>query len=311
MKEHLIKKNIMRRFLLSFVLCVYCFTAYAGPVSNLKIAAGVVSGTYYPVALQMCKFISKYSPVTKCEVVATSGSINNLNLLATEKVDFAFVQSDVARDAVKANGIFAGQKPYSDLRIVMNLFPEVFSMLVRDEKGVVNFSDISGMRIGVNLKGSGAKSGLMVLFNYFKFAKDPQVIHVPDAQMPAKLCEDEVDAVVLFTGHPSGIVSKITSTCDVEFISVDQFKLENIVAENPVYEKSLLGARSYTGISRNATSFATRAILVANSDLDSDKVNLLRSIISKNLDEFKKLYPVLNNLNKIDMFDGVITSYPK
>ncbi len=301
----------MLRFLLSFVLLTYSFVSFSAPVSNLKIAAGVVGGTYYPVALQMCNFISKYSPITKCEVVATSGSINNLNLLATEKVDFAFVQSDIARDAVKASGIFAGQKPYSDLRLALNLFPEIFTMIVRDEKGVVNFSDISGMRLGVNLKGSGAKSGLMVLFNYFQFSKDPQIIHILDAQMPTKLCDNEVDAVVLFTGHPSGIVSKITSSCDVEFISIDPFKLENIVAENPVYEKFLLPSRSYTGISRSATSFATRAVLVGNLDQDPDKVNLLRNIISKNFEEFKKLYPVLNSVNKMDMFDGAVTSYPK
>ena len=302
----------MRKLLLTLVVLWFNVGAIAAPVSSIKIAAGVMGGTYYPVAMQMCNFITKYSPITKCEVLTTSGSINNLNLLATEKVDFAFVQSDIAQATVKANGVFAGQKPYADLRVVLNLFSEVFTMIVRDEKGIVNFSDLTGSKIGMNLKGSGAKSGLMILLNYFSFLKEPQIIHVPDSQMATKLCDNEVDAVALFTGHPSGVVSKITSSCDVEFISIDTFKLDNLIAENAVYDKYVMPAKSYTGISRNATTFATKALLVANFDLDVEKVRLLRNILSKNFDEFKKLHPVLNNLEKTSVFGGgAIDTYPQ
>ncbi len=300
----MIKINtILRSWIISLIIISSSYS-YASSVNEIRIAAGVMGGTYYPVALQICNLITKYSPITKCEVTATSGSINNLNLLASDKVDFAFVQSDVAKDAIKGQGVFLNQKPYNDLRLVLNLFPEVFSMIVKDELGVINFSDLSGRSIGINLKGSGAKSGLLTLFKYFKFEKEPQIIHIVDSQMYSKLCDNEVDSIVLFTGHPSGVIGQITSSCDVEFISIDPLKLDNLLVDNTIYERAILPAKSYVGISRNASSFATRALLVTNSDQNSDKVNLLNKILKRYFEEFKSSYPVLNSLDKDEIFKG-------
>lgn len=298
---------MLKKILIGLCLC-FSTVAYATSTQEIRIAGGVISGAYYPVALQLCNLITKYSPITKCEVIATSGSINNINLLATDKVDFAFSQSDVARDALKGVGVFSNQKPYTDLRQVMSLFSEVFTMIVKDEKGITNFSDVSNKTIGLNLKGSGAKSGLMNLFKYFKFDKEPQIVHVPDAQMASKLCDNEIDIAVLFTGHPSGIANQIASTCDVEFISVDPLRLDNLIVENPVYEKHVLPAKLYPTISRNAFSFATRALLVTNRDTNAAKVNLITSIINKHFEEFKALYPVLNAMQKDQVFKA--TSLP-
>lgn len=293
-----------------FFILFSSFISNAASVNELKIAAGVMGGTYYPVALQICSIVMKYSPITRCDVIATSGSINNLNLLTTNKADFAFVQSDVARDAAKGIGVYVNQKPKENLRVVLNMFPEIFSMMVKDESGIVNFSDLSGKTLGVNLKGAGAKSGLMSLFKYFKFESDPKILHVPDSQMYSKLCDNQVDAVVLFTGHPSGIVTQIASTCDVEFVSIDPLKLDNMLIENPIYEKSIIPAKSYVGISRNALSFATRALLVTNSDIEADKVQLVTRILKRYFDEFKASYPVLGGMDKDLLFKGeVVPAY--
>lgn len=310
----MIKKNIIlkcvRLFSLFLNLSMSLPALASSTANDIKIAGGVIGGTYYPVALQICNIVMKYSPITRCDVIATSGSINNLTLLSTDKADFAFVQSDVARDASKGVGVYTNQQPNEKLRIVLNMFPEVFSMIVKDEAGIVNFSDLSGKSLGVNLKGAGAKSGLMSLFKYFKFETDPKIVHVPDSQMYSKLCDNQVDAVVLFTGHPSGIVNQIATTCDVEFVSIDPLKLDNMLIENPVYEKYTILAKSYAGISRNALSFATRALLVSNSDIELEKVQLLKRILKRYFDEFKSSYPVLGGVDKDILFKGgVIPSF--
>ena len=301
---------MLKKYILIFA-AAFSFNANASNSANeIKIAAGVMSGAYYPVAVQLCSIITKYSPVTKCEVLATSGSINNLNMLSSERVDFAFVQSDIARDASKGMGVFSNQKYPVDLRLVLNLFPEVLTMVVKDESGIVNFSDISGRKIGVNLRGSGAKSGLMTLFKYFKFDKDPEIVSVNESQMSSKLCDNEVDSVVLFTGHPSGVVSEVTSTCDVEFINIDPLKLDALLVDNPIYEKSILASKSYVGISRNATSMATKALLVTSKNVSSEKVKLLTRIVNRYFDEFKTMYPVLNGMKKEEIFkDSFIPLY--
>ncbi len=307
----MIKKNIMlRRFIILFTSLFFSLSSSADPVTEIRIAAGIVSGAYYPAALQLCSFITKHSPITDCKVIASSGSINNLNLLGTEKVDFAFVQSDVALDALNATGISSNQKPYSELRMVMSFFPEYFTMIVRDGSGILDFSELSGKKIGVNLRGSGAKSGMLTLFKYFAFEKDPQLINVTDTQLAGRLCDNEVDAVVLFTGHPSGIASQISSSCKVSFVSIASLKLDRLLKENPVYESNTIPANIYPGIAKSAATFSTRAIFVTNDGTSVDKVQLLTNTIRANFDEFKNLYPVFKQMNLNDLFKtGVIPLY--
>ncbi len=300
---------MLKKIVIALFVSFFQFNTLANPVTEIKIAAGIVSGAYYPAALQLCNFITKYSPITDCKAIASSGSINNLNLLSTEKVDFAFVQSDVAQDAVDAVGIFSNQKPFSELRTVMSFFPEYFSMIVRKESGIVKFSDMSDKRIGINLRGSGARSSMLTLFKYFSFKKEPQIINVTDTQMPGKLCDNNVDAVVLFTGHPSGIASQIASTCKISFVSIDFSKLDILVKENKVYESSVIPDNIYPGVA-GATTFSTRAVFVTNADTDEDKVQLFTKTIRENFDEFRNLYPVFNSLNIEDLFKtGILPSY--
>lgn len=298
----MIKKNIMlKKLVLLICLNLSSFVSLAY-VDEIKIAAGSMTGVYYPVALQICGFVTKYSPSTRCNVLATSGSLNNMSLLSTDKVDFAFVQSDIAQDAYKATGIYRNQKPFSSLRLVARLFPEVFSVLSKDESGIVNFSDLKSKTIGVNLKGSGSKSGLINLLKYFKFAQEPKIVHVSESQMASRLCDDKVDAVVLFTAHPNSIVSDIAKTCDVELVSVDSFKLDSLLNEYNVYSKEVVPANIYNMMSRSSLSFSTRSLLLASNETDRAKVNLLTQLISTNFDEFQSLYPALNLISKKEVF---------
>jgi uncharacterized protein len=299
---------MLKKLFITF-LCLFSYSANSA-VTEIKIGAGIMHGVYYPAAIQMCNLLTKYSPVTKCEVLPTNGSLNNLNLLTTSKVDFAFIQADIARDAYKSNGIFANQKSYEDLRLVLNLFPEVFTIIVKDESGIVNFSDLENKKIGINLRGSGAKTGFINSLKQFKFLKDPEIIQTSDSQFPKRLCDNEVDAVVLFTGHPSGLIREITDKCDVEFVTIDPFKLENILADNGVYEKFIIPKEMYKNISRNASSFAGKSLLVSTKSTDPEKVKLLSKIISRNFEEFKTMYPVLQSLSKQDVIgNGPIPIY--
>lgn len=300
---------MLHRVFLILILCLNSFVAKAF-VSDIRIAAGSMSGVYYPAALQLCNFISKYSPSTQCNVLSTGGSLNNVSLLLTGKVDFALVQSDIASDAYRARGIFNNQRPFKSMRLVAKLFPEIFTVIARDDSAIVNFSDLDGKKIGINLRGSGSKNGFLRVLRYFDFTSEPEVLQVIENQMPNKLCDGDVDAVVLFSGHPSSEVRDITDKCDAEFVSVDSFKLDSIMADNPIYNFETIMAHAYKRTTRSVNSFSTLALLVVSTEVEREKVELITQVISKNFDEFTKLYPVFNNLTKKKVFGkGVVPFY--
>ncbi len=82
---------------------------------TVKIAAGSVLEGYYFIGLRLCRYITESNDGIRCEVVPTTGSLENIDLLRKGEVDFAFTQAELAVDAYKGKGYFNNSKPFSDI----------------------------------------------------------------------------------------------------------------------------------------------------------------------------------------------------
>ncbi len=308
----MIRRNTIHRSLCASFISFYILFGYLhiATGASIRIASGTTNGSYYPVALQICDLINKHNAMTKCEVVISSGAIHNVALLQAETVDFAIVQSDFCVDAINATGIFSGETPFRDFRFVLSLFNEHLTIIAKDDSSLVTFSDFSGRKIGLNLNGSGTKTGLMTLFKYFNFLESPRIIHVQEEDMVQKLCDGNVEAIALFTGHPSILVNDIANACNVEFISVDPIKLDNITAMNPLYKSSILSPNSYNNISHAVNTISARSIVVTSAKVEQNKVDILTNTIKKYFEDFQKSYPLLENLTKKEVFESQYYNLP-
>ncbi|MDX1923875.1 MAG: TAXI family TRAP transporter solute-binding subunit [Rickettsiaceae bacterium] len=301
------KKNTTPKPYLSILLIVFTLfsSLEAFPVDSvIRIAAGRPTGSYYPVALQICSVINKYSSLSKCEVINSSGTINNLNLLASGRVDFAFVLSDTARDAATGKGFFEGQDPIKDLRFVLNIFTQTLTILAKDEKLVSTFGDLNGKKIGSNLRGATSRWAINRLNSVFKFDSEPKFVHLSDNQMATALCNDDVDAVALFVSHPNAIVSDISKSCNVEFVGFDPIKLDSFISANPFYSKIIINPGPYKNISRSTITLTTQGILVANTSTPKEKVDLLINALRRYFDDFQQSLPDLANMTKETIFNS-------
>ena len=299
----MIKINTIPRSLLIFLLLTFLsFITFSVRADSIKIASGSTNGAYYPTALQICELINKNNSIVKCEAIQSSGSINNIELLKSEKVDFAMIQSDIAKDVLDGTGIFFGDEPYQDIRFVLSLFDEYLTIISKDESGILTFSDLNDKKIGVNLSGSGAKSGLLVALKYYNFLKTPEIINTSESLMALKLCDQEIDAVVTFSAHPNSLVQNITSLCNTEFVAIDPLKIESITAANPIYKGAILNSGPYANISHPVNTIKTKNIIVTSARVSTNKIEILKNTIRQYFDDFTKSYPPLQQLDKSEVF---------
>ena len=61
---------------------------------TVKIAAGSVLEGYYFIGLRLCRYITESNNGIRGEVVPTTGSLENIDLLRKGEVDFAFTDTD-------------------------------------------------------------------------------------------------------------------------------------------------------------------------------------------------------------------------
>lgn len=94
--------------------------------TSIKIASGQSAGLYYKTAATLCLVLEKELKKS-CEVVITSGSIENLKLLEQGKVDYALVQENLIGSYQKIHRLYSEYlfilykgKPVSSIRDVLS-----------------------------------------------------------------------------------------------------------------------------------------------------------------------------------------------
>ena len=128
----------------------------------LTIGTGGVTGVYYAAGGAICRLVNKDRAKhgIRCSVESTGGSVFNVNTIKAGELDLGVAQSDVQYNAAKGEMQFKDGGAYSDLRAVMSLHPEPFTVLTRKEANAKSFTDMKGKKFNVGNPGSGTRSSL-------------------------------------------------------------------------------------------------------------------------------------------------------
>ena len=78
-------------------------------------------------------------------VESTGGSVYNVNTIKASELDFGMAQSDVQYQGYKGTGPF--KEAYGELRAVMSVHPEPFTVVARKEANIKSFADFKGKRL--------------------------------------------------------------------------------------------------------------------------------------------------------------------
>ena len=106
----------------------------------ISIGTGGVTGVYYPTGGAICRLVNKSRKEhgIRCAVESTGGSVYNINTIKAGELEFGVAQSDWQHHAYNGTSKFA-DNPFPDLRAVMSVHPEPFTLIVRGDSGIDSF----------------------------------------------------------------------------------------------------------------------------------------------------------------------------
>ena len=98
---------------------------------------------YYAAGGAICRLVNKdrKSHGIRCSVESTGGSVFNINTIKAGELDLGVAQSDVHYNALKGVANFKDAGAWADLRAVMSLHPEPFTVLSRKELNIKTFTE--------------------------------------------------------------------------------------------------------------------------------------------------------------------------
>jgi len=279
----------------------------------ITIGTGGVTGVYYPTGGAICRLVNlqRQEHGIRCSVESTGGSVYNVNTIRAGELDMGVVQSDVQYKALKGEGEeFEGQGPFDDLRAVFSVHAEPFTVVARADSGIETFDDLEGKRVNIGNPGSGQRSTMEVLMEAKGWTMDDFALasELKSAEQAQALCDNKIDAMVFTVGHPSGSIQEATTTCDTKLIPVSGSEVDQLVEQNPFYAKATIPGGMYRGTDEDVETFGVKATFVSSAAVPDEVVYEVTEAVFENFEDFKKLHPAFETLQKEDMVTQALSA---
>ncbi|MGL5336289.1 MAG: TAXI family TRAP transporter solute-binding subunit [Enterovibrio sp.] len=267
----------------------------------MLIGAASEHGIYYPVAGTLCRLVNKQFFINDlyCSAVATNGSMDNIKALQKNEFQFAIVQSNIQHNAYHAEGEFAQQGSFNQLRSLFSLHPEYFTILARKNNNIKIFTDIKERKINFGIEGSGDRQileNLLALAN-FQLTDFAKVVEISNTKQAKALCNNTIDAMMYVIGHPNKNTQNVINKCDAQLVGIDKKLIKKLLKQNRAFELAELPADLYPNQPENIKTVAVYATVVTTESIPDDVAYNFTKAVFEQLAKLKKAHPALQNLD--------------
>jgi TRAP transporter TAXI family solute receptor len=273
--------------------------------TKLVIGTGAPGGVYHPLGSAICRLINLDAGANglRCLAETSRGSVANINALKRRKVDFAVVQADVEQAAAVGADAFAGTGPARDLRAVLALHLEAFTVVARDGSGIARFEDLRGKRVSIGDVGSGQRMTAGRLLQAFGWTKKDfsEAAELGPVEQNEELCAGRLDAIFYFVGHPNGLIQDATARCHGHLVAVEGPAIDAILKAQPYLRPVVVPRGLYEGGDADTPTFGARAVLLTRADVPEAEVAALVDAVIGHFDVFRLLLPVLADLTPTEL----------
>jgi len=272
----------------------------------ITVGTGGIVGVYYPLGGAICRFVNagRKDHGYRCTVESTGGSVFNINAVMSGDMDIGFAQSDTQFYALNGKGAFKEKQP--KLRALFSVYPELFTLVTRQDANIKNFADLKGKRMNIGDPGSGTRATTELVMAATGVRKEDLRLatELKFVEMAPALCDNKIDAFTFVAGHPNAIFQEAATSCASTIATVAGPGIDKLVKDNPFYAKANIPGKMYKGTDNPQPSFGVLATMVASADLPEQTAYVITKALFDNFDDFRKLHPAVANITKEQMLLG-------
>lgn len=221
-------RNKIRKVTLVVVLLLlpfglhWLYVGLTAPPGQITVATGPPGGRYHDLSVRLAREIKSKTGI-RVRTIDTNGSLENIRLLRSGRVDFCIYQHGterILRD--NTDGQRKGEpRDSSSVSAVANLYSEVVHVLVRRGWKFQSPQDLRGRRVALGLRESGDYAASLVLLRHFGLdIESVQATNLNYEQIKAAFLDDSLDAAFITTGLQAPILEELFATGKCNIVSI-------------------------------------------------------------------------------------------
>lgn len=246
----------------------------------ISLATGGVAGVYFPLGGAMAEAWSGEIPDLTVTAESTGASVVNVRLVEGGEAEVAMVQNDIAYYAFNAEEMFGDDAALEQNLGMVMLYPEVIHIVTLADSGIETVDDLSGHSVAVGAPGSGTEANARQILEVHGITYDDiSEQFLPFGEAVDALRDGAIDAAFLTAGVPTAAVIDLGATHDVEIISIEEERANEIAERWPFYTAFTIEGGTYSDIEEDISTVTVQAMLVVSAALDDDAVEQMLEVL--------------------------------
>ena len=264
----------------------------------VNLATGGTAGAYYPMGGAIAEILNKNIPGVNASAQSTGASVANINLLATGKVEMAFVQNDIASYALAGTEMFKDKK-VSGIQGLASLYPETIQIVALDSSNIKKLADAKGKRIAVGAAGSGTEANARQILEAAGLTyNDIKVQYLSFGEAASALKDGNVDVAFVTAGIPTAAIQDISTQNKIVVVPVSNDEADKLIKKYPFYTKQEIPAKTYANQDAAVNTVAVQCMLAVTDKMSPElSYNITKAIFS-NLDRMKASHAIAKFISK-------------
>jgi hypothetical protein len=238
----------------------------------LRIATGGTKGVYYAYGTTFADEVRRVMPDVRPAVVPTTGSVENLRLLASREADVAFVAADAAAEAL------AGRAPFTAplaVAAIARAYDDYLHLVVPLESDVDRIERLAGRRVSLGPVGSGTAIMAERLLDAAGLpARSVVVARLGINDSVAALQAGGLDAFFWSGGLPTSGVAELAAVRPLRLVPLGRLAPPLRQRYGAVYRTGTVPAGVY-GLRERVATIAVPNLLACRADADREGVRAL------------------------------------
>jgi TRAP transporter TAXI family solute receptor len=254
--------------------------------TRISIATGGTGGVYYPLGGGLANILTSALPGVEATAEVTSGSVDNMRLIAARKADLAFSLADTAADAFNGTGKFKEKVP---VRAIAVVYANKSQWVTIEGTGIAKMQDLKGRRISTGAAGSGTETIAVRMLEALGMNPDKDVKRekLSVAESASALKDRKIEAFFWSGGVPTAAVTDLAATPGVKMRLLDHAEVIPALVKKygPLYVEGNIPAKSYPGQEKDVRVADVWNVLVVHEQADPKLVyDLVKTLFEKKAD---------------------------